>query len=59
MDNVQEWTSYGFMPELFTMPFCRKDWKMISAESSFMPPHPHPHDLIGQGAKLNCIAARS
>ena len=37
MDNIKEWTSLP-MPELLTRAFCRKGWKRISAESSFMFP---------------------
>ena len=37
MDNIKEWTSL-LVPELLTRDFCRKDWRMISAESSLMSP---------------------
>ena len=51
MDSIKDWTSLP-MPELITRASCRKDWKMISSESSLM----SPDDLIGQGTKLssNC-----
>ena len=35
MDNIKKWTS---LPMLLTRASCRKDWKMISAESSLMSP---------------------
>ena len=37
MDNSTEWTLLP-MAELLTVASCRKDWKRISAESSFMSP---------------------
>ena len=37
MDNIKEWTSLP-TPELLTRASYRKDWKMISAESSLMSP---------------------
>ena len=37
VDNIKEWTSLP-IPELLTRASCRKDWKRISAESSFMYP---------------------
>ena len=37
MDNIKEWTSLP-MPELFSMAFCRKDSKRISAELSLLSP---------------------
>ena len=37
MDNIQEWTTLP-LSELLTRPFCRKDWKRISAELSLMSP---------------------
>ena len=37
IEHIKEWTSPP-MPELFTRAFCRKDLKMISAESSIMFP---------------------
>ena len=37
MDNIKEWTSLP-MPELLTRASRRKDWKIISAESSLMSP---------------------
>ena len=46
-DNTKEWTSLR-IPELLTRTSCRKDWKRISAESSFMSP-----DEIGQGTELS------
>ena len=44
MDNIKEWT---FLPrlELLTRASCRKKWKRISAESSFMPPPPRRPNL--------------
>ena len=37
MDNIKEWTPLP-MSELLTRAFCRKGWKMISAESFLMSP---------------------
>ena len=37
LDDIKEWT-YLPMPELLTRASQRKDWKRISAESSFMSP---------------------
>ena len=37
LDNIKEWTSLP-MPELFARASCGKDWKRISAKSSFMSP---------------------
>ena len=37
--NIKEWTSLP-MSELLTKVCCRKDWKRISTESSFMSPRP-------------------
>ena len=47
MDNIKKWTSLPML-ELLTMASCRKDWKRITAESSF------PLDeLFGQRTELN------
>ena len=37
MDNIKEWT-FLLIPELLTMASCRKEKKIISAESSLMSP---------------------
>ena len=49
MDNVREWTSLP-IPELLTMANCRKQWKRLSAESSFVFP-PTAKSVTG----LNCV----
>ena len=48
MDNIKEWTSLPWQ-ELLTGAFCRKDRKMISAESFLCP----PDDPVSQRAELN------
>ena len=51
-DDAIEWTSLS-MPELLAMTSSRKDWEMISAESSLIPPPaPLPDDAVGQGTEL-------
>ena len=57
MDIIKEWTFQPMpewtsrpMPELLKRPSCRKDWKRISTESSFMSPHTPPpttHSIKG------------
>ena len=47
MDNIEEWTSLP-APELLTRASCRREWRGISAESSFM-----PDDPIGLGTEQN------